>query len=107
GPGPPSRARYDGGGVNFALSGEVPERVELCLVDDDGAETRLDLPEVDGFVWHAYVPGLQPGQRQGFPVAGPYAPDKGHRCDPSKLLLDPYAKAIEGQVTNDQSLFSY
>jgi glycogen operon protein len=103
----PLGATYDGSGVNFALFSEVAERVELCLIDDDGAETRLDLPEVDGFVWHAYVPSLQPGQRYGFRVHGPYAPDQGHRCDPSKLLLDPYAKAIEGQVTNDQALFSY
>ena len=103
----PLGATYDGSGVNFALFSEVAERVELCLIDDDGAETRLDLPEVDGFVWHAYVPGLQPSQRYGFRVHGPYDPEHGHRCDPSKLLLDPYAKAIEGQVTNDQSLFSY
>ena len=103
----PLGATYDGSGVNFALFSEVAERVELCLIDDDGAETRLDLPEVDGFVWHAYVPSLQPGQRYGFRVHGPYDPERGHRCDPSKLLLDPYAKAIEGQVTNDQALFSY
>src|SRR6478609_1461166 len=103
----PLGATYDGSGVNFALFSEVAERVELCLIDDEGAETRLDLPEVDGFVWHAYVPGVQPGQRYGFRVHGPYDPEHGHRCDPSKLLLDPYAKAIEGQVTNDQSLFSY
>ena len=103
----PLGATYDGTGVNFALFREVAERVELCLIDDDGAETRLDLPEVDGFVWHAYVPGVQPGQRYGFRVHGPYDPDKGHRCNPSKLLLDPYAKAIEGQVDGDQSLFSY
>ncbi len=103
----PLGATYDGSGVNFALFSEVAERVELCLIDDEGAETRLDLPEVDGFVWHAYVPSLQPGQRYGFRVHGPYDPDNGHRCDPSKLLLDPYAKAIEGQVSNDQSLFSY
>ena len=103
----PLGATYDGSGVNFALFSEVAERVELCLIDDEGAETRLDLPEVDGFVWHAFVPSLQPGQRYGFRVHGPYDPERGHRCDPSKLLLDPYAKAIEGQVTNDQALFSY
>jgi isoamylase len=103
----PLGATYDGSGVNFALFSEVAERVELCLIDDEGVETRLDLPEVDGFVHHAYVPSLQPGQRYGFRVHGPYDPHRGHRCDPSKLLLDPYAKAIEGQVTNDQSLFSY
>ncbi|MDT0214679.1 glycogen debranching protein GlgX [Rothia sp. ARF10] len=103
----PLGATYDGSGVNFALFSEVAENVELCLVDDDGVETRIDMPEVDHFVWHAYIPNLQPGQRYGYRVHGPYAPEEGHRCDPSKLLLDPYAKAIEGQVSNDQSLFSY
>ncbi len=100
-------ATYDGSGVNFALFSEVAERVELCLVDDDGVETRLDLPEVDGFVWHGYVPQMQPGQRYGYRVHGPFDPENGHRCDPSKLLLDPYAKAVQGQVANDQALFSY
>lgn len=103
----PLGATYDGSGVNFALFSEVAERVELCLVDDDGAETRIDLPEVDGFVWHGYLPAIQPGQRYGYRVHGPYEPENGHRCDPSKLLLDPYAKAVEGQVENDPALFSY
>ncbi|MBM6404267.1 glycogen debranching protein GlgX [Phycicoccus sp. CSK15P-2] len=103
----PLGATYDGSGVNFALFSEVAERVELCLVDDEGVETRVELPEVDGFVWHGYVPGMQPGQRYGYRVHGPYDPRNGHRCDPSKLLLDPYAKAVEGQVSNDQALFSY
>ncbi|MGL5817304.1 MAG: glycogen debranching enzyme, partial [Phycicoccus sp.] len=103
----PLGATYDGPGVNFALFSEVAEKVELCLVDDEGVETRIALPEVDGFVWHGYLPGIQPGQRYGYRVHGPYAPEQGHRCDPSKLLLDPYAKAVEGQVSNDPSLFSY
>ncbi len=103
----PLGATYDGSGVNFALFSEVAETVELCLVDDDGAETRIELPEVDGFVWHGYVPGMQPGQRYGYRVHGPFEPTEGHRCDPSKLLLDPYAKAVQGQVANDQALFSY
>ena len=103
----PLGATYDGTGTNFALFSEVAERVELCLVDDDGVETRVDLPEVDGFVWHGYIPAVQPGQRYGYRVHGPYDPENGHRCDPSKLLLDPYAKAVEGQLTNDQALFSY
>ncbi len=103
----PLGATYDGSGVNFALFSEVAERVELCLIDDEGVETRIDLPEVDGFVHHAYLPGVSPGQLYGFRVHGPFDPATGHRCDPSKLLLDPYAKAIEGQVTNDQALFSY
>ncbi len=103
----PLGATYDGSGVNFAVFSEAAERVELCLLDDDLAETRLDLPETDGFVWHGYVPYVQPGQRYGFRVHGPYDPENGHRCNPSKFLLDPYAKAIEGQAENDQSLYSY
>jgi glycogen operon protein len=107
----PLGATYDGSGVNFAVFSEVAQAVELCLVDeaDDGtlSEQRIPLPEVDGFVWHCYVPGLQPGQRYGFRVHGPFDPTNGHRCDPSKLLIDPYAKAIDGQVVNDPALFSY
>ena len=103
----PLGATYDGTGVNFTLFSEVAERIELCLIDDDGVETRLDLPETDAFVWHGYVPYVQPGQRYGFRVHGPYDPENGHRCNPSMLLLDPYAKAIEGQPDTDQSLFSY
>ena len=103
----PLGATYDGSGVNFAVFSEAAERIELCLLDDDLAETRLDLPETDGFVWHGYVPYVQPGQRYGFRVHGPYDPENGHRCNPSKFLLDPYAKAIEGQAENDQSLYSY
>jgi isoamylase len=106
----PLGATYDGSGVNFAVFSEVAHAVELCLLDDtDGelTEQRIAMPEVDGHVWHCYLPGLQPGQRYGFRVHGPFDPVNGHRCDPSKLLLDPYAKAIEGQVTNDQALFSY
>jgi glycogen operon protein len=103
----PLGATYDGTGVNFALFSEAADRVELCLVDDDGAETRIDLPEVDGFVWHGFLPGLQPGQRYGFRVHGPYDPATGHRCNPAKLLLDPYAKAIDGQADGHESLFSY
>ena len=103
----PLGATYDGTGVNFAVFSEIAERVELCLIDDDLTETRIDLPETDGFVWHGYLLNLQPGQRYGYRVHGPYSPKDGHRCNPSKLLLDPYAKAIEGQVDNDQSLYSY
>ncbi|GIH60601.1 glycogen debranching protein GlgX [Microbispora siamensis] len=103
----PLGATWDGVGTNFSVFSEVAERVELCLYDDRGGETRVDLPEVDGFVWHGYVPGIMPGQRYGFRVHGPYRPDHGHRCNPSKLLLDPYAKAIEGSVRWNESLFSY
>jgi glycogen operon protein len=79
----------------------------LCLFDADGTEVRLDLPEMDGFVWHAFLPGGEPGQRYGYRVHGPYDPSRGHRCNPSKLLLDPYAKAIDGKFHWGQALFSY
>jgi isoamylase len=103
----PLGATYDGAGTNFALFSEVAEQVELCLFDDDGAETRIGLHEVDGFVWHSYLPGVQPGQRYGYRVHGPYHPAEGVRCNPAKLLLDPYAKAIEGCVDWDPAVFSY
>jgi isoamylase len=103
----PLGATYDGSGTNFALFSSVADRVELCLLDDDDVETRIPLEEVDAHVWHAYLPTAQPGQRYGYRVHGPYDPLNGHRCDPSKLLLDPYAKAIDGQIDGDPSLFSY
>jgi isoamylase len=103
----PLGASFDGTGVNFALFSEVAERVQLVLVDDDGSTRTTDLVEVDAFVWHAYLPGIQPGQRYGFRVHGPYDPALGQRCNPSKLLLDPYAKAIDGQIDGHPSLFSY
>ena len=103
----PLGATYDGSGTNFALYSHVAEQVELCLFGDDGTEARVPLREVDGFVWHAYLPGVGPGQRYSYRVHGPYDPAAGHRCNPSKLLLDPYAKAIEGSVNWDQAVFSY
>ncbi|MGV7273625.1 glycogen debranching protein GlgX [Mycobacterium persicum] len=103
----PLGATYDGAGTNFALFSEVAQRVELCLFDADGTETRITLPEVDAFVWHAYLPTIEPGQRYGYRVHGPYDPRAGHRCNPSKLLLDPYSKAIDGIFDWNQSLFGY
>ena len=103
----PLGATYDGAGTNFGLFSEVAERVELCLFDDEGKETRIGLQEVDGFVWHGYLPGVSPGQRYGYRVHGPYHPGDGHRCNPYKLLLDPYAKAIEGGVDWGQPVFAY
>ncbi|NTW38602.1 MAG: glycogen debranching protein GlgX [Cellulomonadaceae bacterium] len=103
----PLGATFDGTGTNFALFSEVAERIELCLIGQDGTEERVDLPEVDAFVWHAYLPDVQPGQRYGFRVHGPHDPANGQRCNPSKLLLDPYAKAIDGQIDGDPSLYSY
>ncbi len=94
----PLGATFDGAGTNFALFSEAAERVELCLFDEAGAETRIDLPEVTAFVHHGYAQGIQPGQRYGYRVHGPWDPQAGHRCNPNKLLLDPYSKAIEGQV---------
>jgi isoamylase len=103
----PLGATYDGAGTNFAVFSEVADSVELALFDDDGTETRVTLPEYDAFVWHGYLPSVSPGQRYGFRVHGPYDPAAGHRCNPNKLLLDPYAKAIEGQVDWDESLYGY
>src|SRR5262247_2687940 len=85
----PLGATWDGAGTNFALFSEVARGVELCLIDD-GGEHRVELTEVDGFVWHGYLPDVGPGQRYGYRVHGPYEPAKGHRCNPAKLLLDPY-----------------
>ncbi|MGI8646095.1 MAG: glycogen debranching protein GlgX, partial [Nocardioides sp.] len=95
----------------------VAERVELCLFDggngggeapgDSPVETRFELTEIDGYVWHCYLPQVQPGQRYGYRVHGPYAPDRGLRCNPNKLLLDPYAKATWGSIDWDPSLFGY
>jgi glycogen operon protein len=103
----PLGATYDGSGTNFALFSEVADRVELCLFADDGTETRIPLPERDAFVWHGYLYGIGPGQRYGYRVHGPYDPANGHRCNPSKLLLDPYAKAIDGDIDWDQACFAY
>jgi len=103
----PLGATYDGAGTNFSVFSEVADRVELCLIDDDGAETRIDLDEVDGFVWHAYLPTITPGQRYGFRVYGPWDPANGDRCDPSKLLLDPYGKSFHGDFDFSQALYSY
>jgi glycogen operon protein len=103
----PLGASYDGAGTNFALFSEVAERVELCLFDDDSVETRIAMPEKHALVWHAYLPRIEPGQRYGYRVHGPYDPGNGHRCDPSKLLLDPYARAYEGTIDWAPACFSY
>ncbi|MFP3578082.1 glycogen debranching protein GlgX [Arthrobacter sp. SIMBA_036] len=103
----PLGATFDGTGTNFALFSEKAEKVELCLFDDDGGEVRVEVTEVDGYVWHCYLPLAQPGQKYGYRVHGPYDPDAGQRFNPNKLLLDPYAKAIHRQIDWDPSLFSY
>jgi isoamylase len=103
----PLGATFDGGGTNFAVFSEIAEKVELCLIGKNCDETRIRLDEVDGYVWHAYLPTVSPGQRYGFRVHGPFDPAAGHRCDPSKLLLDPYGKAFDGEFHFGQALFSY
>jgi glycogen operon protein len=103
----PLGATFDGSGTNFALFSEGAERVELCLFGDRGKETRVDLIDVDAHIWHAYLPTVGPGQRYGYRVHGPHDPKRGMRFNPSKLLLDPYAKAVEGQVDGNQALFGY
>jgi len=101
----PLGATYDGAGTNFSLFSEVATRVELCLFDDDGKQTCVDLPEMTAFCWHGYLPNIGPGQRYGFRVHGPWDPSSGHRCNPSKLLLDPYGKAVDGQPRWNDALF--
>ena len=103
----PLGATYDGAGTNFSLFSEVAERIELCLFDELGRETRIDLPEITGHCWHGYFPDVEPGQRYGFRIHGPWAPEHGHRCNPAKLLLDPYAKGIDGDVRWDEAMFAY
>ncbi|MEE2521203.1 glycogen debranching protein GlgX [Pseudarthrobacter sp. J75] len=103
----PLGATFNGTGTNFALFSERAEKVELCLFDDDGTETRVDVVEVDGYVWHCYLPQVQPGQKYGYRVHGPYDPHSGNRFNPNKLLLDPYAKAVHGEIDWDPALFSY
>ena len=111
----PLGATYDGAGTNFALFSEVADKVELCLFDGSDAnatETRVRLPEVDGFVWHGYLSGIGPGQHYGYRVHGRYDPASGQRCNPAKLLIDPYTKAVStaagpNGVEWDESLFGY
>ena len=103
----PLGATYDGVGTNFSLFSEVATAVDLCLVDRDGKERRIRLEEVDGYCWHCYLPNVGPGQFYGYRVHGPYDPPNGLRCDPSKLLLDPYGKSFHGDFDGDASLFSY
>ncbi|MDJ0316100.1 glycogen debranching protein GlgX [Arthrobacter antibioticus] len=103
----PLGATFDGTGTNFSLFSEHADKVVLCLLAEDRSETRIELEEVDGHVWHCYVPEVQPGQQYGYRVHGPYEPKNGLRFDANKLLLDPYAKSIQGQIDWDPALFSY
>ncbi|MFF0203957.1 glycogen debranching protein GlgX [Streptomyces sp. NPDC005017] len=101
----PLGATHDGEGTNFALFSEVAEKVELVLVDEAGGHSAVPLTETDGFVWHGYLPGVGPGRRYGYRVHGPWHPGAGQRCNPAKLLLDPYATAVDGQIDNHPSLY--
>ncbi|MGA5302300.1 glycogen debranching protein GlgX [Nucisporomicrobium flavum] len=103
----PLGATYDGTGTNFAIFSEVAEAVELCLFDASGNERKVQLHEQDAFVWHAYLPGVEPGQRYGYRVYGPYDPARGLRCNPHKLLLDPYARAVDSDIDWHPSLYAY
>src|SRR5512145_2449788 len=105
----PFGATPDAGGVNFALFSAHAERIELCLFDRDGARevARLALPARDGDVWHGHVAGLAPGQLYGYRVHGPYEPKKGHRFNPNKVLLDPYAKSVARAPTWTDAMSGY
>ncbi len=103
----PLGATYDGAGTNFAIFSEVADKVELCLIDERGRESRVVLPEVDGCVYHGYLPGIEPGQRYGYRVHGPSDAAHGNRCNKNKLLVDPYAKAVDGEVLWNEALYSY
>ncbi|HSK24521.1 MAG TPA: glycogen debranching protein GlgX [Egicoccus sp.] len=112
----PLGATYDGFGTNFAVFSEAADKVELCLFDAEGPgdaeaagsnERRISLTEVTGYVWHGYLPNVGPGQRYGYRVHGPYEPENGSRCNPNKLLIDPYAKAVDGELDWDQAVFGY
>ena len=103
----PLGAHHDGSGATFALFSSVADGVELCLFDDSGAETRWSLDQGDGFVWQGYLPDVAPGQRYGFRVHGPWDPPAGVRCNPAKLLLDPYARAVAGDVHWDPAVYGH
>src|SRR6478735_205058 len=103
----PLGATFDGSGTNFALFSEVADRVELCLFDAEGGETRVELTEVDAYVWHCYLPTVQPGTRYGYRVHGPWDPAKGLRCNPYQLLVDPYARALSDHLTWDAALRAF
>jgi len=106
----PLGANWDGAGVNFAIFSEHAEKIELCLFDSAESPKEdflITLPECTNHVWHVYIPGLRPGQLYGYRVYGPYKPQEGHRFNPAKVLLDPYAKAIGRQITWREEMFAY
>jgi glycogen operon protein len=103
----PLGATFDGVGTNFSLFSEAAQRVELCLFNEDRGETHLDLPEMTALCWHGYMPNVRPGQRYGFRVHGNWSPENGLWANPSKLLMDPYAKAVEGSWDWNEAIFPY
>jgi len=103
----PLGATWDGRGTNFAVFSEVAERIELCLFDESDRETRIAFPERTAFCWHGYLPGVRPGQKYGYRVHGPWDPAQGKRCNPAKLLIDPYAKSIAGGIEWNDAVFAY
>ncbi|MDQ6617253.1 MAG: glycogen debranching protein GlgX [Actinomycetota bacterium] len=109
----PLGATWDGVGTNFSVFSSAAQRVDLCLFEtipgkgNEAKETRLTLPEIDGYCWHGYIYGVGPGTRYGYRVDGPYDPERGARCNPNKLLLDPYAKAVDGEIRWNQAVYPY
>ncbi|MEM7319726.1 MAG: glycogen debranching enzyme GlgX, partial [Pseudomonadota bacterium] len=110
-PGQPHRlgAHFDGNGTNFAVFSENGQQVFLCLFSADGKteNLRLPLPERTGAIWHGYLPGLLPGALYGYRVAGPYAPERGHRFNVNKLLLDPYTREVHGAFASHEATRGY
>jgi glycogen operon protein len=103
----PLGATVRDGGTNFAVASEVADGMVLCLFDQAGTETRIPMPDYDAGVWHVFVPGVGAGQAYGYRAAGPYDPARGVRCNPAKLLLDPYARAFSGTVTFGPEVYGY
>jgi glycogen operon protein len=103
----PLGCSFDGIGANVSVFSEVAEAVEMCLFDAAGQETWVELPERTGQTVHGYLPDISPGQRYGFRVHGPWNPDAGLRCNPNKLLLDPYARAVDGHVQWNEAVFGH
>ncbi|MGF1478595.1 MAG: glycogen debranching protein GlgX [Cyanophyceae cyanobacterium] len=103
----PLGASWDGKGTNFSIYSENATKVELCLFDSHNQETRVPLTEVSIYIWHGYLPSIGPGQRYGFRVHGPFEPEQGLRFNPNKLLIDPYAKALDGEIGYGEEIFGY
>src|SRR5687768_6722314 len=105
----PLGATWTGEGTNFALFSEHAEKVEICLFEGSSSmpSRLIELPERTHYIWHGWIPGVMPGTRYGFRVHGPYDPDAGHRFNPAKLLIDPYAKAIDGEIVWRDELYPY